>query len=379
MTTTNQLSSPLSVVRYLHMLQTVPNKDAPSKETIGTGNNSRTTFWLDNLGILEDTYTIYYGSNESTATALTETTHYTIDLDLSKVTLTASGVSTVGADTLYAAYSYNTINLLNSELLSALNAAESRVIRDTEQTFAEYSDTNPNYKKISDELKKGHYVPYDKVYDMFWTPLVKLQPTTNGAYTTGGTTITLTSASGFPTTGTIYIGGNKVSYTGKSGNDLTVPSTTPSIADDATVRGEVIEVSMTPESSLPSYTVLDPDTEYEIDYDQGRVKILNNAYWGEIAAEDRVYPANYLVNLTYMHAWHELSENPEIPDEIEWVVNAIAARKLMGSVVAKAHSEGMNDFNPSLIDVDKEAIQEVLDGYATLNVGTSMYNKQSLS
>lgn len=379
MVTTNEYSTPLSLSNFMVLTRTIPNHKDNAREIVGTGNSSKTIFWLDNLGVIENTYVFSYGADEENLTTLAETTHYTLDLALSKLTLTASGVTAVASNIIWGEYKYNSAGVLNAELIKQLNAAENKVIRDTEQTFANGTATNPLYKKVADEPIKGHLNPSLKVYDLFWTPLVKLQTTVNGAFTLGGTTLTLTSGTGFPNTGTIYIGGNKVSYTAKSTNDLTVPNTTPTIADGATVRGEVVELSTVPEGTTPSYSVLDPDTEYEVDYDQGRFKPLQNAYFGEVSSTDRVYPTNYLLRVTYMHAWHDLQAAPSIPDEIEWVVNAIAARKLMGSIVAKAHTLGLNEFNPSLLNVDRAAIQEVLDEYATLNVSTSNYNKQYLS
>ena len=381
MATTNGLSSVDSLMRFMGLRKVIPDAVDNARETVGTGDDSATVFWLDKLGVIEDSYTLYHGDGgAATATStLTETTHYTTDLNVSKITLTAAGVTALGTNSLFAEYAHNLAEIPNAEALTALNAAENRVLRATDVIFADFDAADPAYLKVSNEPIKGHYNPYGKVFDLDHGPVVKIQTTLAEAYTTGGTTALLTDSSGLPSTGTLYIGGNKVAYSALASDVITIPSATPTIAADATVRGEVIEVSFEPESTLPSYTVLDPDTEYEIDYDQGRFKILSNAYWGEVAAEDRVYPSNYLIRTTYMHAWHKLGQDPEIPDEIEWCVNAIAARKLMGSVVAKAHQLGLNDFNPRLIDVDKEAIQEVLDEYATLNVGTSPYNKQSLS
>lgn len=380
MATTNALSTSLSLTKFLHLLGTIPDhKSTTAKELVGTGDDSTAVFWLDKLGVIESTYTLSYGAAETSVTDLTETTHYVLDLDTSKLTLTATGITAVSTNNIYAVYQYNKLELLNSDILKALNAAENKLLRDTDQIFADQTATNPLFKKVVNESIKGHHNPYEKVFDFHFQPTIKLQTTTNGAFTLGGTTLTLTSGTGFPTTGTIYVGGNKVVYTAKSTNDLTVPATTPSIATGATVRGEVIEVSIQPEGSSPSYAVLDPDTEYEIDYNQGRIKPLANAYWGEITARDRIFHSNYLIRVSYMHAWHEMEEIATIPDEIEWVVNAIAARRLMGSVVAKATEAGINDFNPALIDVDKEAIMEVIDEYTTLNVGSSPYNKQSLT
>jgi hypothetical protein len=373
-------SSPFSLTRYLGLLGAVPNKDSTSKELLGTGDASASVYWMSKCGILDGYLTLYYGATEPTATStLTEDTDYTVDYDTSRVTLTASGITALSTDNLYADYKYNTAEILNSEMDEKLVAAENRIKRDTSVVFADSTASDPAYRKLVDEKKKGHFNPYEKVFDHSYAPLVKLQTTVNGAYTTGGSSITLTSASGFPNTGTIYIGGNKVAYTGKSSNVLTIPSSTPSIDDAAAVRGEVIEVSFEPEGTTPSYTVLDPDTEYEIDYENGRIKLLANAYHGEVQADQRIYPSNYLIRTSYMHAWHEIGEDPEIPDEIEYVTNAMAARKLAGRVVNQATMLGLNEFNPSLVEVNKEEIREILEEYSQLNVSSSMYNKQYLS
>lgn len=253
------------------------------------------------------------------------------------------------------------------------------MLRGTQCRFADQTATNPAYLQLGGEVKKGHFVPNRKVFDMDYPPMIKLQTTVNGAYTTGGTTITFTSGSGFPSTGTIYIGGNKVSYTAKSTNDFTIPSATPSIDDGATVRGEVIELSREPEGSALSFEVQDPDTEYEVDYDESRVMLLDNAFFSEITNDTRLFRSNYFIRVYYMHAWHDLQQDATIPDEIVTLVNMIAARRLMGSVVAKANITGLDDFEPSMVNVDEKEIKAIMGAYKIFNVSTSMYNKQSLS
>lgn len=378
-TSTLKYSTPLSLTKHLQILGTVPDRENTTREEVGTGNNSVTDFWIDKLGVIEDTYTISYGSVKSSVTDLTETTHYTIDLDTSKVTLTSAGVTAVGTNKVFAAYSYNTLELLNSEMNKALAAAEADVELFTEQRFANYTDTNPAYRKIVDEQLEGHYNPVSKVFEGFFNPWVDLSTTTNGDYTTGGTEITLSDASGFPTSGTIYIGGNKVAYTGKSSNTLTIPSSTPSIDDDSTVVGVVIEMSKEPEGSALSFEVLDPDTEYKIDYLNGHVHPLSNSYWGEIAAEDRLYPSNYVIRISYFSAWHEKNENPIVRDDVEEVVNMLAAKKFTQRIIKKSHIGGLNKFNPSALDSGKEYILKKLEWYKPLNVGGSMHDKQFVS
>ena len=376
-----------TLIRFLHLTKTIPNNVETNRELVGIGDSSAAVFWLDHLGVLENTYTLSYGASETSLTNLTPSTdvteggtsHYVIDLDISKVTLTSAGVTAVGTNKIYAEYKWNSLGLLNSELLAALNAAINSIKLDTGQTFADSTDTSPDYREVVNEILKGHSNTYQKVYDFFYDPVVKIHTTTNGDFTLTGTTLTLTDATLLPDTGTIYVGGNKVAYTAKEGNDLTVPNTTPSIDDGATVRGEVIELSMESEGTAPSYVVLDPDTEYEMDYDEGRFKILSNAYYSEADAETTIFPQNYVIRVSYMHAWHESGKNPCIPDDIKYVVAAIAARNLMGAVVAKAHETGLDGFNPSLIEVDSKRIKEILEEYTPLNVGTSPYNRQSLS
>lgn len=372
-------SSTLSFTKHILALGTVPDYENNSLEEVGTGNNSKTSFWLDKLGVIENTYTIYYGADEDNVTALVENTDYTIDLDTSKITLTSGGVTKVGTNKIFAEYKYNIYQLLNSEITTALIAAQEKLKGDMEITFADYTDDDPGYKKITDEIKEIGYVPNKKVFDTYWQPIVKLQTTTNGAYTTGGTSITLTDASGFPNSGTIYIGGYKVSYTAKSGNVLTVPSSTPSISDGATVRGEVVELSMEAEGNDPVYTVLTPEQDYEIDYSQGMISLLDNAFWGELSNSDVIYPSNYKIRLSYMHAWYEKGSVPSIPSDVEEITNMIAAKKFVQRIIKKSHIQGNNDFNPAALNSGDEEIKKVIEYYKTLNVGFSLYNKQNIS
>lgn len=372
-------SSVLSLVKHLEIFETVPNRTDNEKEEIGTGNTSDTIFWISKLGVIENTYTIFYGSDQTTTDELTETTHYVIDLDTSQITLTAAGITLVADNKLFATYSYNNVELLNSEMIKALTAAETKVELFTEQRFANFTDDNPAYRKVIDEQIQGHYQPTGKVFEGFFNPWVELITTVNGEYTTGGTEITLTDASGFPEAGTIYIGGNKVAYSGKSTNTLTIPSATPSIDDEAVVRGEVIEVSDQPEGAALSFTVLDPELKYKIDYLNGHVNPLPNAFWGEISANARLFPSNYVIRVSYFSAWHEDGTDPIVRDDVQEVVNMIAAKKFVQRMIKKAHIAGMNDFKPDALNSGDADILMTLEYYKPLNVGGSMHDKQEVS
>lgn len=374
MATDNAYGTCLKFWKSLNQVTTIPNKNSTTKETLGTGNNSKDTFWASNEGIIENTYTLYAGTS-----TLTETTHYTLDLDTGKVTLTASGITELGTNILYIEYSYNNLGIPNSETLRLLNWAESYVITRTEMKFAEYTDDDPAYRKVSNETFEGRFDARWKTFDAFWPCIVKLTTTVNGAYTTGGTTLTLSDGTGFPNAGTIYIGGNKVSYTAKSGNDLTVPSTTSSIADGADVFGEVIEVSKESEGSEPSYEVLERDVDYKIDFLHGRIELLGNAYFGEFQNTSRFYPSNYIIRATYFSAWHDAETNPTVPDDIEQCIYMLATNRMIKSTVGKAMVNGLNGFNPTMVTVDRTDIDNIIAQYKPLNVGTSPFNKAHIS
>lgn len=372
-------STVFSFVKHIQALATIPNRQDQALEELGTGDNSLKDFWLNKLGIIENEFTISHGTVSTSVTDLTLTTDYTLDLDNSKLILTSGGVTAVGTDKIFADYKYNIHQLLNSEMVEALTSAQEKIKRDTEQTFANFTDSDPSYRKVVDEIREGHFDIQDKVFDAYWQPIVRIQTTTNGAYTTGGTTITLTDASGLPNAGTIYIGENKVVYTARTLNDLTILSSTPSIADDATVRGEVIEVSKEVEGNDPVYDVIVPEKEYEIDYLHGRIAPLRKAFFGELTNSDVIFPANYKVRLTYFSAWYDKGSNPSVPQDIEEATNMIAAKKFVQRIIKKTHIEGQNNFNPNALNSGDDEIERILTHYKTLNVGHSMYNKQDVS
>ena len=76
-------------------------------ENVGTGDNAETDFDLDNDNIISGSYTLSYAaSGSNTFTALTETTHYTLDKESGRIVLEAAGVTAVGTNVIYATYWY---------------------------------------------------------------------------------------------------------------------------------------------------------------------------------------------------------------------------------------------------------------------------------
>lgn len=90
-------------------------------EVVGTGNSSETDFDLDHDNIQEGTYVLSAAtSGSNTFTALTETTHYTLDKESGKIVLTSTGVTALGTKVLYATYWYT--DAFSSSVVSELLA-----------------------------------------------------------------------------------------------------------------------------------------------------------------------------------------------------------------------------------------------------------------
>lgn len=107
----------LSIVRTTGIGVDVQN------ELLGTGDNSEDSFDLDNGNVIASSYTVSYGaSNSNNLTALTETTHYTLDKDAGLLLLTAGGITELSTNLLYISYTHSpkaSDTLLNTYLSAA--------------------------------------------------------------------------------------------------------------------------------------------------------------------------------------------------------------------------------------------------------------------
>ncbi len=85
-TVTLNFTSVLGFVNNVKSLMKIPNADTASEdntrygangiEILGTGDNSRLIFFLNNPGVIEETLTLSFGADEFNRTDLTETTDY---------------------------------------------------------------------------------------------------------------------------------------------------------------------------------------------------------------------------------------------------------------------------------------------------------------
>ena len=76
-------------------------------ENVGTGDNSNLSFDLDHINVIGGSYTLSYAASGSNSfSALTDVTHYALDLESGRILLTSAGKTSLATNILYASYSY---------------------------------------------------------------------------------------------------------------------------------------------------------------------------------------------------------------------------------------------------------------------------------
>lgn len=126
----------LELLEFLGLVSEIPafvEGSDSSNESIGTGDDSTTTFYLDHNNVIDGSYVFYHGT-----TALTETTHYTLDKDAGKLVLTAAGVTEVSTDAITGSYKYSVLS--DSVVSDFIERASRQIDAITNTTF--YSVTN---------------------------------------------------------------------------------------------------------------------------------------------------------------------------------------------------------------------------------------------
>jgi len=113
-------------------------------ENVGTGDNSEVSFDLDNTNITSGGYELSYAASGSNVfTALTDVTHYALDLASGRIVLTGAGVTALGTNILYATYGYTDL-FADSVITDMIAAADDEIDKvtgrkwDTPTSIIEY-------------------------------------------------------------------------------------------------------------------------------------------------------------------------------------------------------------------------------------------------
>ena len=349
--------------------------DSPVKETVGTGDESNATFWLDQRFIIASSYTLYYGATEAAATALTETTHYTLDKDKGKITLTTAGKSTVSTNNIYAEYSYFNNGMRDSYITTVLNRAKEEVDKLLNTTFTDGTASNPSYPVVTDERQESLGISMNR----YWTkkrPVKDVNSVLANDLAAAGTTAAVTSGDGtnFPSSGQIIIGTEIISYTGTTASDILTgltrgvgDSTAAAHSADDEVHTAIIQISGTQEGTAPTWYPREWKKDVSVD-DLGEVFLYENYLLNDGTGENIILPRVGVANrirLRYMYGFDT------IPDDIVRLNLLLAKRMLTTDNISKAMIAGRNEFRPEMLNADLEEINRIVGAWKQIPMQTT--------
>jgi len=377
-TTTLKYATTLQFAAILGILRSIPTWDDSTnptniKEEVGTGDNSETRFYLDHKNILSDSYTLYYGSASTTTDELTETTHYTINQTTGAVTLTSAGVTLVGTNKIYATYSYCFKDFSDEYLVAVLGRAEKEVDGLCNTTFTDGTATNPDYPSRTEiQPTMGQY---QQDYFTDEKPLIDVSSTLSADITAAATSIALATGDGdkFPSTGTIIIGSEKITYTGVSTDTLTGctrgvgDSTAATHSEDDEVHTTVLELSGTSEGTAPTWEVQPWNSDMFANAD-GKIFIYRDSLSSQVTAESTVLHKTGVANrfkLTYLYGYDS------VPVDITRLTLLLGKRMLIQDSVGGAMVKGRNEFRPEMMNADAQEIRSIVGTYKVVAMGNT--------
>ena len=354
----------LKLAQIIGVVKDIPSWDIaaiPSNEAVGTGDNSATQFYLDQKNIIANSYTLY-----ANASAMTETTHYTLDKDAGEITLTGAGVTFLSTNALTAKYKYFSNGMSDSFVTSVLERAEKELDNKVNSTFTDGTATNPSYP-LETEFQPSEGLFRDRIITKK-KPLKDIETTLNGVHTDAITTISLASGTGanYPASGTIIIGSEAISYTGVSTDDLTgctrgaLGTTAAAHSDGDAVHSTILFRSDTSEGTAVTWTVQPWDTLMYANAD-GLIYKFKDASPDSLT---RLGVANR-IKILYYYGYDT------IPKDITRLALLYAKRMLIQDNVGKAMIAGRNEFRPEMLNADIEEIDRIVGSYIVLPMGNT--------
>ena len=354
-------STPLMLTEVLGIKKNVPSWEigsTPTNEAVGTGDSSTTEFYTDQQNVISDTYYLY--AND---VLMTETTHYSIDLDDGKITLTTAGVTMLSTNDLTAKYCYVENGMSNTHLITTLLRAEKEVDNSINSIFTDGTADNPDYPlKIEIQKTRGYF--QDK-YISEKKPVIDIDSTLDGDMTAIQTTIDVNTSDGtkFPSTGYLIIGSEIVYYSGITDDEITgvtrghLGTTAATHTDGDEVHSTIVLLSDTSEGTSPTYTVQPWRTNVEVD-EYGMIYRYKDASPDALSRT-----VNNRLKLIYLYGYNT------IPVDITRLTLMLAKKMLVNDTISKAYISGRNEFNPETIRADDDEIKRITNSYLVLNMG----------
>ncbi len=341
--------------------------DAQTNEAVGTGNNSKTQFFLDQRNIVVDSYTLY-----ANAVAMTETTHYTLDKTTGEITLTTAGVTMLSTNALTAKYDYFDNGMSDAYLTSILERADKKVDNEINSTFTDGTATNPTYPSETEiQSSPGYFMDQIIVKNK---PLIDVETTIDGDHTAVITTISLASGTGlnYPSTGTIIIGSEVITYGAVSTDDLTgctrgALGTTAATHDDGdAVHSTIFFLSNTQEGTAVTFNVQPWDTDMHAT-SEGLIYSFAESVFSSSQYPERLSKQDVAnrVKLIYFYGYNT------IPEDITRLSLVFAKQMLMKDTISKSLVAGRDEFRPEILNLDSTEIREIIGSYIVLPMGNT--------
>ncbi len=368
--TTAQLAAILQIKKDIPSWD-VGQSPTSYREVVGTGDSSTTLFYLDHKNILASSYTLYYGTVVTTSTTLTETTHYSLNKDTGCITLTSAGVTLLATNNIYAVYSYLSLDISESYLTILLARAEQIVNEKCNTIFTDGTAVNPAYPTKID------YLPSMGIFNTrFFTtkrPIVDVTTLLGADITAAATSLTVTAddEDKFPTSGTIIIESEVITYTGITPSTHTFTGLTRGVGDSTgaihlsgvAIHSFIMEISGTQEGTTPTWYQMEHKVDMFVD-DLGAVTLYHTNLVDDATGDNTLLPqldVDNRIKLTYMYGY------TTIPVSITRLTLLIAKQMLINDMVGKALIEGRNEFNVSdALRADDIEINAIVYAYRQL-------------
>ena len=362
--TSLKYATPLMLAQILGVDIAVPSRDVGgvlTNEDVGTGDASTAVFYVDHQEIIADTYTLYYGAAATTTDELTETTHYSLNTDTGKITLTAAGITLVSTNDIYAEYKYYSNRMLDSYVQAVLSRAEKELDNLVNTTFTDGTATNPSYPStIEIQASQGFFA--DRIITHL-KPLIDVESTIDGDMTATQVTIDVAAGDGanYPSSGYVIVGSEVMSYTGISTDQLTgvsrgsLGTTAATHTDGDAIHSTILFVSNTTEETAATYTVQAWRTAMYAT-DTGLVYRFTGSdpdFLTKFDVADRI-------KILYLYG------NDTVPGDITRLTLLLAKRMLIQDNIGSSMIQGRDEFNPEMFNADQTEINRIMGSYLVI-------------
>lgn len=364
-----QYCTTLQVFEFLNWVKEAPEFVSGSStgleevDTSGTLANG-SEIYLDNNRVIDGTQTLSYGASAASTTDLTETTHYTIDNEKAKVTITSAGASEIGSDNVYAEYEYVSVDgrasVSDSFVSTLIDRATEHFDRFMNRSFQAASRV-----KREERVGKGRF---SRRYLPRNLPLLDVKMALSTDVTASQTDFTVDTTTGLTVSDYVTVEDEVLEVTVVDSSTqfhatrAALDTTAAAHTSDKTLVNAAIEVSTTPRGSTPTWSALAYPEDFDVDSDTSVYTLLHN----DITADGLFlgeYPEKGIPNRVRLSYSYGASS---VPADIAHACVVQVARWLVSGSIAKALTEGQDGFTPRANEVLSEDIKAILSQHRLL-------------